>query len=100
MDSFIYALVLSPALTELLPKSGMDASPANVGFVGSVLFALFLERCVESHRSVATADRGIGRTFWRDAGRWLRIPRRLRLERLGAGGLSPAATAGTREIRR
>ena len=23
MDSFIYALVLSPALTELLPKSGM-----------------------------------------------------------------------------
>src|SRR5450755_3164363 len=42
MDSFIYALVLSPALTELLPKSGMDASPANVGFVGSVLFALFL----------------------------------------------------------
>jgi MFS family permease len=42
MDSFIYALVLSPALTELLPKSGMDASPANVGFIGSVLFALFL----------------------------------------------------------
>jgi MFS family permease len=42
MDSFIYALVLSPALTELLPKSGMDGSPANVGFVGSVLFALFL----------------------------------------------------------
>jgi MFS family permease len=42
MDSFIYALVLSPALTELLPKSGMDGSPANVGFAGSVLFALFL----------------------------------------------------------
>jgi MFS family permease len=42
MDSFIYALVLSPALTELLPKSGMDGSPANVGLVGSVLFALFL----------------------------------------------------------
>jgi MFS family permease len=42
MDSFIYALVLSPALTELLPKSGMDGSPANVGFIGSVLFALFL----------------------------------------------------------
>jgi MFS family permease len=42
MDSFIYALVLSPALTELLPKSGMDGSPANVGFVGSILFALFL----------------------------------------------------------
>jgi MFS family permease len=42
MDSFIYALVLSPALTELLPKSGMDGSAANVGFVGSILFALFL----------------------------------------------------------
>ena len=42
MDSFIYALVLSPALTELLPKSGMDGSPANVGLVGSLLFALFL----------------------------------------------------------
>jgi hypothetical protein len=41
-DSFIYALVLSQALTELLPKSGMDGSPANVGFVGSILFALFL----------------------------------------------------------
>ncbi len=42
MDSFIYALVLSPALTELLPKSGMDGAPANVAFIGSVLFALFL----------------------------------------------------------
>jgi len=42
MDSFIYALVLSPALTELLPRSGMDGSRANVGLVGSVLFALFL----------------------------------------------------------
>ena len=42
MDSFIYALVLSPALTELLPKSGMDGSAANVGMVGSLLFALFL----------------------------------------------------------
>ena len=42
MDSVIYALVLSPALAELLPKSGYTASPANVGFAGSVLFALFL----------------------------------------------------------
>jgi MFS family permease len=42
MDSVIYALVLSPALTELLPKSGYKATPANVGFAGSVLFALFL----------------------------------------------------------
>jgi MFS family permease len=42
MDSVIYALVLAPALTELLPRSGMDASPAHVGFVGSILFAVFL----------------------------------------------------------
>ncbi len=42
MDSVIYALVLTPALTELLPKSGMDSSPAHVAFVGSVLFAVFL----------------------------------------------------------
>jgi MFS family permease len=42
MDSFIFALVLTPALTELLPKSGMDGSPARVVFAGSVLFAVFL----------------------------------------------------------
>ncbi len=42
MDSVIYALVLSPALTELLPKSGIAATPANVGLWGSRLFALFL----------------------------------------------------------
>jgi MFS family permease len=42
MDSVIYALILSPALTELLPKSGYKATAANVGFAGSVLFALFL----------------------------------------------------------
>ena len=35
MDSVIYALVLSPALTELLPKSGIKATPANVGYAGS-----------------------------------------------------------------
>lgn len=42
MDSVVYALVLNPALTELLPKSGYSATPENVGFAGSVLFALFL----------------------------------------------------------
>ena len=42
MDSVIYALVLSPALTELLPKSGIKATPAHVGYAGSILFALFL----------------------------------------------------------
>ncbi len=42
MDSVIYALVLSPALTELLPKSGIKPTPATVGYAGSILFALFL----------------------------------------------------------
>lgn len=42
MDSFIYALVLAPALTELLPKSGIAATPGSIGYYGSVLFALFL----------------------------------------------------------
>jgi MFS family permease len=42
MDSVIYALVLSPALTELLPRSGISATPAHVGLAGSILFALFL----------------------------------------------------------
>src|SRR5437870_12035786 len=42
MDSFIYALVLVPALTELLPRSGMALNPGNVGYYGGVLFALFL----------------------------------------------------------
>ena len=42
MDSFIFALVLAPALTELLPKSGLNASPSQVAFAGSILFAVFL----------------------------------------------------------
>jgi MFS family permease len=42
MDSFIYALVLAPALTELLPRSGYAATPGNVGLAGSILFATFL----------------------------------------------------------
>jgi MFS family permease len=42
MDSFIYALVLAPAMRELLPKSGFSAAPANVAYTGSLLFGLFL----------------------------------------------------------
>src|SRR5215469_13862563 len=42
MDSFIFALVLAPALTELLPKSGLNGSPAHVVSAGSVMFAVFL----------------------------------------------------------
>jgi MFS family permease len=42
MDSFIYALVLAPAVAELLPKSGIAGTPGNIGMAGSILFALFL----------------------------------------------------------
>jgi MFS family permease len=42
MDSFIYSLVLVPALRELLPRSGIAPTPANVGFYGGLLFALFM----------------------------------------------------------
>ena len=42
MDSFIFALVLVPALKELLPNSGIPAKPSTLGFYGSVMFALFL----------------------------------------------------------
>src|SRR5690349_17894783 len=42
MDSFIYALVLAPALADLLPRSGIPATQANVGFYGGLLFAVFL----------------------------------------------------------
>jgi MFS family permease len=38
----IFALVLIPALTELLPISGYAATPANLGLAGSILFALLL----------------------------------------------------------
>src|ERR1700687_5108249 len=42
MDSFIYALVLVPALRDLLPRSGIPATTANIGFYGGLLFALFM----------------------------------------------------------
>ncbi len=42
MDSVIYALVLTPALKELLPASGHANSPADIAETGSILFALFL----------------------------------------------------------
>ena len=42
MDSFIYALVLLPALKDLLPRSGLPANAANTGYYGGLLFALFL----------------------------------------------------------
>ena len=42
MDSFIYALILEPALRELLPSSGLSASNGDIGLAGSILFAVFL----------------------------------------------------------
>src|SRR5712692_9263797 len=42
MDSFIYALVMVPALRDLLPRSGIPGDAANTGFYGGLLFALFL----------------------------------------------------------
>src|ERR1700688_2440904 len=42
MDSFIYALVLVPALRDLLPRSGISATTANIGYYGGLLFALFM----------------------------------------------------------
>jgi MFS family permease len=42
MDSVVYALVLVPALRELLPHSGIAASKGNIGYYGSLSFAMFL----------------------------------------------------------
>lgn len=42
MDSFIYALVMVPALRELLPHSGIPNDQSHIGYYGGLLFALFL----------------------------------------------------------
>lgn len=42
MDSFIFSLVLVPTLRDVLPKSGIPATNANLGFYGGLLFALFM----------------------------------------------------------
>jgi MFS family permease len=42
MDSFIYALVMVPALRELLPRTGIAGNQSNIGYYGGLLFALFL----------------------------------------------------------
>jgi MFS family permease len=42
MDSFLYALVLDPALRELLPRSGIVADTSSLGFYGGLLFSVFL----------------------------------------------------------
>jgi MFS family permease len=42
MNSFIYALVLVPALRELLPRSGIAATASSVGYYNGLLLGLFL----------------------------------------------------------
>ncbi len=42
VDSFIYALVLVPAMRDLLPASGIEPAAGNLAFYGSILFAVFL----------------------------------------------------------
>lgn len=42
MDSYIFALVMVPALRELLPRSGLRGDMAGVGYYGGLLFAIFL----------------------------------------------------------
>jgi MFS family permease len=42
MDSVVYALVLVPAMTELLPRSGLAATKGNIGYYGALSFSMFL----------------------------------------------------------
>ena len=42
LDSFIFALVLVPAMREILPASGIEPTGGNLAYYGSILFALFL----------------------------------------------------------
>lgn len=42
MDTFIYALVLVPALRELLPQSGIAPTAGAIGYYGGILFAVTL----------------------------------------------------------
>jgi len=42
MDSFIYALVLVPAMRDLLPRSGIPADEGAIRLYGGILFAVFL----------------------------------------------------------
>jgi MFS family permease len=42
MDSYIFALVMVPALKDLLPRSGLPSDLGSLGYYGGSLFALFL----------------------------------------------------------
>ena len=41
-DSAMYSYILVSALTELLPASGIEASRANIGLYGGLLFSIFM----------------------------------------------------------
>jgi len=41
-DSSMYSYILVGALTELLPASGIKATPANIGVYGGLLFSIFM----------------------------------------------------------
>jgi MFS family permease len=41
-DSSMYSYILVGALTELLPASGIAATPANIGLYGGLLFSIFM----------------------------------------------------------
>jgi MFS family permease len=41
-DSSMYAYILVAALSELLPASGIEASRANIGLYGGILFSIFM----------------------------------------------------------
>ena len=41
-DSSMYSYILVGALTELLPASGIEASRANIGLYGGLLFSIFM----------------------------------------------------------
>jgi MFS family permease len=41
-DSSMYGYILVAALSELLPASGIAATPANIGLYGGILFSIFM----------------------------------------------------------
>src|ERR1700735_1472265 len=59
-DSSMYSYILVGALTELLPASGIEASHANIGAYGGLLFSIFMLGWACSMFWGWLADRGRG----------------------------------------